>query len=203
MTYPNAAAGLKTMYQAKLVGLISIVPVFLPIIQVFAAAALLVAGILTLIGLYQCRKDDSGCRTAFTLVIVQLVTNLLSRFIPGIIGTIFLLATDVLGLASLYFVCTTIRLLKPVGAEERITDRGVVVWKINVICTVIMMVCQLIQMIPSVILGTPCSCGIPTARWYFMFLLRCTRIKWCNIEYKLYEWYILCHEKSLPFTGGS
>lgn len=25
----------------------------------------------------------------------------------------------------------------------------------------------------------------------------------CNIEYKLYDWYILCHEKSLPFTGGS
>ena len=45
------AAGLKTMYQAKLVGLISIVPVFFRIIQVFAAAAVLVAGILTLIGL--------------------------------------------------------------------------------------------------------------------------------------------------------
>ena len=150
MTYPNAAAGLKTMYQAKLVGLISIVPVFFPIIQVFAAAALLVADILTLIGLYQCRKDDSGCRTAFTLVIVQLVTNLLSRFIPGIIGTIFLLATDVLGLASLYFVYTTTnRLLKTVGAEERITDRGVAVWRINVICTVIIMVCQLLQMIPN------------------------------------------------------
>ena len=62
MTYPNAAAGLKTMYQAKLVGLISIVPVFFPIIRIFAATALLVAGILTLIGLYQCRKDDSGLR---------------------------------------------------------------------------------------------------------------------------------------------
>lgn len=150
MTYPNAAAGLKTVYQAKLVGLISIVLVFFPIIQVFAAAALLVAGILTLISLYQCRKDDSGYRTAFALVIVQLVTNLLSRFIPSITGTIFLLATDVLGLASLYFVYTTTnRLLKTVGAEERITDRGVAVWRINVICTVIIMVCQLFQMIPN------------------------------------------------------
>ena len=62
MTYPNAAAGLKTVQQAEPVELISIVPVFFPIIQVFAAAALLVAGILTLIGLYQCRKDDSGLR---------------------------------------------------------------------------------------------------------------------------------------------
>lgn len=150
MTYPNAAAGLKTVYQAKLVGLISIVPVFFPIIQVFAAAALLVAGILTLIGLYQCRRDDSGCRTAFTLVIVQLVTNLLSRFIPGIIGTIFLLATDVLGLASLYFVYTTTnRLLKTVGAEGRITDRGVLVWRLNVICTAILIVCELLQALSS------------------------------------------------------
>ena len=178
--------------------LISIVPVFFPIIRIFAATALLVAGILTLIGLYQCRKDDSGlCRS---LCSRQLTC---SPVLFPASSTPFLLATDAPGPASLYFVCTTIRLMETVGAEERITDRGVVVWKINVICTVIMMVCQLIQMIPSVILGTPCSCGIPTARWYFMFLPRCTRIKWCNIEYKLYDLYILCHEKSLPFTGGS
>ena len=62
MTYPNAAAGLKTVQQAEPVELISIVPVFFPIIRIFAATALLVAGILTLIGLYQCRKDDSGLR---------------------------------------------------------------------------------------------------------------------------------------------
>ena len=178
--------------------LISIVPVFFPIIRIFAATALLVAGILTLIGLYQCRKDDSGLRRS--LCSRQLTC---SPVLFPASSTPFLLATDAPGPASLYFVCTTIRLMETVGAEERITDRGVVVWKINVICTVIMMVCQLIQMIPSVILGTPCSCGIPTARWYFMFLPRCTRIKWCNIEYKLYDWYILCHEKSLPFTGGS
>ena len=69
--------------------LISIVPVFFPIIRIFAATALLVAGILTLIGLYQCRKDYSSYRTAFTPVIVQPATNLLSSFIPGIIDTIF------------------------------------------------------------------------------------------------------------------
>ena len=80
---------------------------------------------------------------------MQPATHLLSSFIPGIIDTIFLPATDAPGPASLYFVCTTIRLLKPVGAKERITDRGVVVWKINVICTVIIMVCQLLQMIPN------------------------------------------------------
>lgn len=89
MTSPNAAAGLKTVQQAEPAELISIAPVFFPIIRIFAATALLVAGILTLTGLHQCREDDSGCRTAFTPVIVQPATHLLSSFIPGIIDTIF------------------------------------------------------------------------------------------------------------------
>ena len=38
MTYPNVATGLKTLYQAKLVGLISIVLVIVPIVQVLAVA---------------------------------------------------------------------------------------------------------------------------------------------------------------------
>ena len=76
MTYPNAAAGLKTLYQAKLVGLISIVLVIVPIVQVLAVAAMLIAGFLALVGLAQCRKDDKGYRTAFNMVIAGLVTNL-------------------------------------------------------------------------------------------------------------------------------
>ena len=55
MTYPNAAAGLKTVYQARLVGLISIVLVIVAIVQVLAVAAMLIAGFLALVGLAQCR----------------------------------------------------------------------------------------------------------------------------------------------------
>ena len=43
MTYPHAAAGLKTVYQARLVGLISIVLVIVPIVQVLAVAGTPVA----------------------------------------------------------------------------------------------------------------------------------------------------------------
>ena len=64
MTYPHAAAGLKTVYQARLVGLISIVLVIVPIVQVLAVAAMLIAGFLALVGLAQCRKDEKGYRTA-------------------------------------------------------------------------------------------------------------------------------------------
>ncbi len=159
MTYPNAASGLKTLYQAKLVGLISIVLVIVPIVQILAVAAMLIAGFLALVGLAQCRKDDKGYRTAFNMVIAGLITNLATNLISayagtegfaGICGNILSIATDVLSLASLYFVCiTTNRLLKEVAAAENLVDRGIVVWKLNVVCTVILLVCQLLRMIPG------------------------------------------------------
>ena len=157
MTYAMAAAGRKTVYQARLVGLISIVLVIVPIVQIFAIAAILVAAFLSLVGLAQCRKDDKGYRTAFNLVIIGLVTNLAASLvsayagtegIAGICGNILSMADDILSLASLYFVCiTTNRLLKETAAAENLIDRGIVVWKLNVVCTVILLVCYLLRMI--------------------------------------------------------
>ena len=159
MAYPNAAAGLKTLYQARLVGLISIVLVIVPIVQVLAVAAMLVAAFLALEGLAQCRKDDKGYRIAFNMIIASLVTNLATNLVSayagtegfaGICGNILSIATDVLSLASLYFVCiTTNRLLKEVAAAEKLIDRGIVVWKLNVVWAIILLVCYLLQMIPG------------------------------------------------------
>ena len=159
MTYPNAAAGLKTLYQARLVGLISIVLVIVPIVQVLAVAAMLVAAFLALVGLAQCRKDDKGYRIAFNMIIASLVTNLATNLVSayagtegfaGICGNILSIATDVLSLASLYFVCiTTNRLLKEVAAAEKLIDRGIVVWKLKVVWAIILLVCYLLQMIPG------------------------------------------------------
>ena len=166
MTYPHAAAGLKTVYQAKLVGLISIVLVIVPIVQVLAVAAMLIAGFLALVGLAQCRKDDKGYRIAFNMIIASLVTDLSTNLVSayagtegfaGICGNILSIATDVLSLASLYFVCiTTNRLLKETAAAENLIDRGIVVWKLNVVCTVILLVCYLLRMIP----GNRVSCDL-------------------------------------------
>ena len=157
MTYPHAAAGLKTVYQAKLVGLISIVLVIVPIVQVLAVAAMLIAGFLALVGLAQCRKDDKGYRIAFNMIIASLVTDLSTNLVSAYAGTegfagicsnILSIATDVLSLASLYFVCiTTNRLLKETAAAENLIGRGIVVWKLNVVCTVILLVCYLLRII--------------------------------------------------------
>ena len=120
---------------------------------------MLIAGFLALVGLAQCRKDDNGYRTAFNMVIAGLVTNLAASLVSayagaegfaGICSNILSIATDVLSLASLYFVCiTTNRLLKEVAAAENLIDRGIVVWKLNVVWAVILLVCYLLWMIPG------------------------------------------------------
>ena len=121
MMYPNATHGLERVYQSQVIALVAAVLMIIPVINILAAIALIVSLVLYMIGINEAGKDDENYKTAFTLIIVQL-----------------------------YFVCiTTNKLLKNIGADGRITDRGVVVWKINVICTIVEVVCTLLALIPS------------------------------------------------------
>ena len=143
MMYPNATHGLERVYQSQVIALVAAVLMIIPVINILAAIAL----VLYMIGINEAGKDDESYKTAFTLIIVQLVISVLNSLIGGVI---FDLVNEALALAVLYFVCiTTNKLLKNIGADGRITDRGVVVWKINVICTIVEVVCTLLALIPS------------------------------------------------------
>lgn len=131
MMYPNATHGLERVYQSQVIALVAAVLMIIPVINMLAAIALIVSLVLYMIGINEAGKDDENYKTAFTLIIVQLVISVLNSLIGGVI---FDLVNEALALAVLYFVCiTTNKLLKNIGADGRITDRGVVVWKINVI----------------------------------------------------------------------
>ena len=143
MMYPNATHGLERVYQSQVIALVAAVLMIIPVINMLAAIALIVSLVLYMIGINEAGKDDENYKTAFTLIIVQLLNSLIG-------GVIFDLVNEALALAVLYFVCiTTNKLLKNIGADGRITDRGVVVWKINVICTIVEVVCTLLALIPS------------------------------------------------------
>ena len=146
MMYPNATHGLERVYQSQVIALVAAVLMIIPVINMLAAIALIVSLVLYMIGINEAGKDENY-KTAFTLIIVQLVISVLNSLIGGVI---FDLVNEALALAVLYFVCiTTNKLLKNIGADGRITDRGVVVWKINVICTIVELVCTLLALIPS------------------------------------------------------
>ena len=135
MMYPNATHGLERVYQSQVIALVAAVLMIIPVINILAAIALIVSLVLYMIGINEAGKDDESYKTAFTLIIVQLVISVLNSLIGGVI---FDLVNEALALAVLYFVCiTTNKLLKNIGADGRITDRGVEV------------VCTLLALIPS------------------------------------------------------
>lgn len=147
MMYPNATHGLERVYQSQVIALVAAVLMIIPVINILAAIALIVSLVLYMIGINEAGKDDESYKTAFTLIIVQLVISVLNSLIGGVI---FDLVNEALALAVLYFVCiTTNRLLKETAAAENLIDRGIVVWKLNVVCTVILLVCYLLRMIPG------------------------------------------------------
>lgn len=142
--HPNAAEGLKLIFYSQVVSILS---VFLTAIPVVGVVLMLVAGVLNLVGLSRAAADDEGYRTAFQLTIAAIVLNLAGVFVlTGILGQV----ASILSLVVIYFVCmTTARLLRDNG-EDALAARGELVWKINLTCTVVSVVCYVLAFIPAI-----------------------------------------------------
>ena len=149
--YQNAGAGLKKMFIAEVGTIICAVLMIIPIINIFAAIALLVFGIISLVGLYGAGKDIAGCKTAFILTIVQLIVSFISGLIKtGVLHTVFNVANYVFGLLIIYFVCTSVaEVMNQVGAAD-ISNKGLTVWKINLVCYIILIVTNIVAAIPVI-----------------------------------------------------
>ena len=98
MMYPNATHGLERVYQSQVIALVAAVLMIIPVINVLAAIALIVSLVLYMIGINEAGKDDENYKTAFTLIIVQLVISVLNSLIGGVI---FDLVNEALALAVL------------------------------------------------------------------------------------------------------
>lgn len=140
--YPNAAEGLKLIFYSQIV---SIIGTLLAVIPLVGVILILVAGVMNLMGLNKAAADDDGYRTAFQLTIAAVILKLVGVFVlPNLLGQ----AASILSLAVLYFVCTTTaRLLRSVDQHD-LADRGELVWKINLVCTVVSVVCYILAYIP-------------------------------------------------------
>ena len=101
MMYPNATHGLERVYQSQVIALVAAVLMIIPVINILAAIALIVSLVLYMIGINEAGKDDENYKTAFTLIIVQLVISVLNSLIGGVI---FDLVNEALALAVLYIL---------------------------------------------------------------------------------------------------
>lgn len=107
----------------------------------------IIAFVLNLLALYGAGKLEKGYNTAFVLSIVGIVLSVLSLINSVALSTIVSVVSTVVNLAILYFVITTTcKLLEAQGAND-IAQKGVTVWKINLICAVAAVVLILLCLI--------------------------------------------------------
>ena len=148
--YPNAGAGLKKMFMAEVGAIICAVLAIIPSINLIAGIAAIVFAVISLVGLYSVGKDIAGCKTAFILTIVNLVISIvgsLTSLIP-VLSVICSIAGSIISFLVVYYVCNSVaEVMTQVGAAD-IAERGVTVWKINLVCYVAAIVIAILAVIP-------------------------------------------------------
>ena len=149
--YPNAGAGLKKMFIAEVGTIICAVLMIIPIVNILAAIGALVFLIISMVGLYGAGKDIAGCKTAFTITIISMVVSIVAAFFKtGFLNALFTIASAVLSLLVVYYVCTSVaEVMNQIGAAD-VAQKGLTVWKINLVCTIISVVATLIALIPLI-----------------------------------------------------
>lgn len=135
--YGTIGDGLMLVFVGEILCIFS----FLPLLGVVLAIAGL---IVQLVGLHKAGGAEEGYRAAFTMSVVSMVVSLVGAVVP-FIGII----SSILEMAVMYLVCnTTADLLDHCDGE--LARRGRTVWKIYLICTVIIVVCGVLALIPLV-----------------------------------------------------
>lgn len=145
----EAKAGLKKVFIAQIGAIACVILALIPLVGLVAGLAAWVFIILNLLGLNQTGKDIEGCKTAFMLSIAYLVVSVLKTFLStGILGTILAVASTVLNLAVIYFVCTSVSEVMTKNGAANIAQLGHIVWLINLICCAASVVITILALIP-------------------------------------------------------
>lgn len=149
--YKNAAAGLNTMFVAEIGAIICSVVMLIPVVgTIVGGIGNLVFSVLLLVGLNCAGKDIAGCKTAFTLSIVNIVLSLLAVILSRIaaLNSLISIASSVISFLIIYYVCSSVaEALCEVG-EKEIAESGEKVYKINFFCYVASIVIGILAWIP-------------------------------------------------------
>lgn len=133
---------LKWIFIAQILCLLSFIPVVGSILAIIGL-------VLEVVALYGAGKLDRGYHTAFILTIVNIVLSVLELFAgDGVFASLVGIVSSVISLGILYFVITTTcKHLEASGSAE-VAQKGMNVWKINLICTIASVVLILLAFVP-------------------------------------------------------
>lgn len=138
LDYTAAGRGLNKIFVGEILVILSFIPLL-------GAILALIGLILIMVGLNEASAAAEGYRTAFWLGIASIVVTVLSLFLP-----ILSLVSDILAFAIVYFVCITTADILDTNGDPATATKGRFVWKLYIVCTIIMVICGLLALIPGV-----------------------------------------------------
>lgn len=138
--YSVVGRGLNKIFVGGILSIFSFIPLLGSILA-------LVGLILTLVGLNEASQVEYDYKTAFMLSIAAIVLNVLGLFLP-----FMNLIASILNFAVVYCICNTTAAILDAEGDGDTAAKGRFVWKLYVVCTIIMVVCGLLALIPGVVI---------------------------------------------------
>lgn len=175
--YNIAGRGLKRMFTGEVVALIGLVVLLIPAFGITGLVAVLVGGIMAIVGLWGAREAHENYRRAFVMLVAGGVLTILGAIAgDGGAGTLFDVLDSIAGMFQVYFVCNaTSELLRELGHEDEARS-GDLVWKANAGCyaaliavTVLALFAQTLALVLTIITGLV---GIAIGVIYVVFLYK-------------------------------
>ena len=148
----DVGKGLYFLFLSSILAIIAGVILIIPVLGVIVGLVLsIVVLVMNLYGLHLMAQSVSDYQTAFYCTIIALVVDLLNAFLE--IGLLEIVSS-ILNLVVVYVVCTvTAGLLDGMAGNwnaKEVAQRGIQVWKINLDCTIVVVVCSLLLFIPVI-----------------------------------------------------
>ena len=148
----NVGKGLYFLFLSSVLAIIAWVILLIPVLGVIVGLVLsIVVLVMNLYGLHLMSQSVSEYQTAFYCTIVALVVDLINAFIGF---SLLDIVSSVLNLVVIYVVChVTAGLLDGMAGNwdaKEVARQGIQVWKINLGCTIVTVVCALLLFIPIV-----------------------------------------------------
>ena len=133
--------GLALLFAGQIIGLFTIIP--------FGSGILpRVSFSVTIIGFYALSKVNHDYNNAFALVIANLVIGILMLiFSSGFLNDVLSIVSTIIDFLVVYLVCnTTAGYLS--GVNERLVSRAGFIWRMYLICMIVILACTVLAMIP-------------------------------------------------------
>ena len=151
--YPGAVVGMKKIFAAQIVSVISILFVFLPFEQI---VIVIVGLVLAMLGLMQAEEDHQDYRKAWKLVLINIVLSMIKinvSMIPAIgdiLATLAGLASTVVELQTVNYVMKATGQLLDHTDSGNISKTEKIVWSIYQIFIIVGIICTVVNMIPLI-----------------------------------------------------